>query len=800
MSVATTATASAPGEALRGRWSVKYYKGLGTSTSAEGRAYFGALARHRKAFTWGGASDGDAIDMAFNKERAEDRKAWLSAREIFAAGEGSGGGAEGVASSPATAPAGAAATAAEAGAFVELESVSFGAFIHRELIEFSLADLARSIPSALDGLKPSQRKVLFACFMRTGGGAARGAAARAQAAAAGAEAERDSGADEALAAEGGGAEGIATAASPATSASASASAAAAAAAAAAAVASAASASATGSEIKVAQLAGFVAEHTAYHHGEAALTATIAGMAQDFVGSNNVNVLVPQGQFGTRLQGGKDAASARYIFTRLSPLARLLFPAADDALLARREDDGDRVEPVAYLPVVPLVLVNGAAGIGTGWSTGLPMHHPVAVADATRLALDRGWHEAHAARGSGGASGVATAAVAAAAAAADEASADAAVPLVPWWRGFSGAVERSRPGAAYEEGFVTHGAAEVDEEGGAGGGDESPRAAGGGGGGGVAVRVRELPVGRWTEDYKLFLQGLVAEGQLVRFREYHSERSVDFALVLAAEATDRLGLNGGLSGPRAAEALRRFLKLSAPVSTRNMHLFDARGRIRRFASPWDVVREYAPARAALYAARRVRINADLAAQLARAGAKARFLADVVAGRLVVSRRPRAEIERDLRERGFPTAVAVEAAGDPAYTATEAALVRNYAHLIAARESAGGGGAVAPPAPPLSASVSAGFDYLLGLPLSQLSAEALTRTERAAAAAAAALEVARRASLESLWRADLDALRVALVAEYGEPGGGRKSSRAAVASAPAAAAAASPTARRRASAPP
>ena len=118
----------------------------------------------------------------------------------------------------------------------------------------------------------------------------------------------------------------------------------------------------------------------------------------------------------------------------------------------------------------------------------------------------------------------------------------------------------------------------------------------------------------------------------------------------------------------------------------------------------------------------------------------------------------------------------------------------------RESAGGGGAVAPPASPLSASVSAGFDYLLGLPLSQLSAEALTRTERAAAAAAAALEVARRASLESLWHADLDALRVALVAEYGEPGGGRKSSRAAVASAPAAAAAASPTARRRASAPP
>ena len=84
----------------------------------------------------------------------------------------------------------------------------------------------------------------------------------------------------------------------------------------------ASSASVGSEIKVAQLAGYVAEHTAYHHGEASLTATIVAMAQDFVGSNNLNLLQPLGQFGTRLQGGKDAASARYIFTKLSPLAHL----------------------------------------------------------------------------------------------------------------------------------------------------------------------------------------------------------------------------------------------------------------------------------------------------------------------------------------------------------------------------------------------------------------------------------------------------------------------------------------------
>jgi DNA topoisomerase-2 len=97
-------------------------------------------------------------------------------------------------------------------------------------------------------------------------------------------------------------------------------------------------------IKVAQLAGYVSEHSAYHHGEASLCGTIVNLAQDFVGSNNLNLLLPKGQFGTRLQGGKDAASARYIFTCLNPLTRLMFNVSDDALLSYLNDDGQQIEP------------------------------------------------------------------------------------------------------------------------------------------------------------------------------------------------------------------------------------------------------------------------------------------------------------------------------------------------------------------------------------------------------------------------------------------------------------------------
>ena len=114
---------------------------------------------------------------------------------------------------------------------------------------------------------------------------------------------------------------------------------------------------------MAQLAGYVSEHSAYHHGEASLQSTIINMAQNFVGSNNINLLSPNGQFGTRLQGGKDAASARYIFTCLSPITRYLFHEADDKLLSYLEDDGQAVEPRWYMPVLPTCPVNGANGIG-----------------------------------------------------------------------------------------------------------------------------------------------------------------------------------------------------------------------------------------------------------------------------------------------------------------------------------------------------------------------------------------------------------------------------------------------------
>nr|GEX28460.1 DNA topoisomerase 2 isoform X2 [Tanacetum cinerariifolium] len=93
------------------------------------------------------------------------------------------------------------------------------------------------------------------------------------------------------------------------------------------------------EIQVSEFSGYVSVHSAYHHGNASLVDTIINMAQNYVGSNNINLLQPNGNFGTRLMGGKDHSSARYLFTQLSPITRYIFQKTDEHLLNYLNDNG-----------------------------------------------------------------------------------------------------------------------------------------------------------------------------------------------------------------------------------------------------------------------------------------------------------------------------------------------------------------------------------------------------------------------------------------------------------------------------
>ena len=240
-------------------YNIRYYKGLGTSTAKEAKAYFGNLSQHVLRFLWSEDGTCDArIELAFSKTMADARKAWLRGYDPTATVDHS------------------------------RPTLTYSEFVDNELIHFSNADNIRSIPSVVDGLKTGQRKIMCGCFKR------------------GPRFFTD-------------------------------------------------------EVKVAELAGYISEHMAYHHGDAALCGTIVGLSQTFVGSNNIPLLTPQGQFGTRLMGGEDKAGARYIFSKLPRLTRLIFHPDDDAVLTYNEDDGKVVEPKQYVPCLPMVLVNGGAG-------------------------------------------------------------------------------------------------------------------------------------------------------------------------------------------------------------------------------------------------------------------------------------------------------------------------------------------------------------------------------------------------------------------------------------------------------
>jgi len=237
---------------------------------------------------------------------------------------------------------------------------------------------------------------------------------------------------------------------------------------------------TGKSMKVAQLAGYCAEHSNYHHGEQCLHDTIIKMTHNFAGSNNVPFLSRDGQFGSRAYGGKDAANARYIFTKLAPLTRLLFPAADDHLLQYTLDDGDRVEPDFYVPIVPTILGNGCvAGIGTGWSCSVPCFDFVRLCDKVLEWLKD--------------------------------AENFEMDLEPYYHGFQGTMEKVGPNKYLSSGILR------------------PYTPGGRSKKTNLWEIVELPVQMWTNKYKEELEMMVEQKKLKGLQNFSTPDTVHFVI-------------------------------------------------------------------------------------------------------------------------------------------------------------------------------------------------------------------------------------------------------------------------------
>ena len=359
-------------------WELKYYKGLGTSTSKEVIEYFSDMKRHRIQLNYNSERDDFAIQLAFSKKFCHERKNWLTMTNFK--------------------------NMSDMSDLYEKDTtlISCDDFINKEYVLFLNLTNERAIPSLVDGFTSGQRRVMFTCFKCN----------------------------------------------------------------------------LHREIDVAQLAASVSDMSAYRHGEMSLKDTIVNLAQNYVGSNNINLLQPIGQFGTRLHGGENSASAHYTFTALSPLARLIFNPKDDPLFNYLNEDGLKVEPNWYCPIIPTVLVNGAEGTGVGWSTKVLNYNPRDIIMNIKKMIKN----------------------------------EEPLPLMPHYKNFKGTIKRTNNKSVMTSGEI----ALI--------GDNS-------------IEITELPIGCWTQNYKESVLQVMLDGQepcIADYFEYHTDTTVKFVVKMAPE--------------------------------------------------------------------------------------------------------------------------------------------------------------------------------------------------------------------------------------------------------------------------
>ena len=461
--------------------SIKYYKGLGTSTSKEAKEYFKDLKINQYIV------DDDmnqSMNLAFSKKEADLRKQWLKTyneEEILD---------------------------------FNCEETKVTDMINKELKHFSNADNARSIGSCIDGLKVSQRKILFSCFKRK----------------------------------------------------------------------------LYREIRVAQLSGYVSENAAYHHGEASLQGAIIGMAQTFVGSNNVNLLEPNGQFGTRIMGGSDSASARYIHTQLNPIVDTLYPSADFPLLDYINDDGLMVEPKWYCPILPMVLVNGMIGIGTGFSTTIPQFNPLDCSNNIKRKLNGLPY----------------------------------LSMKPYYRGFKGAIIKQ-----VEKGitkFITKGKYTIDDD---------------------KIIITELPIGKWTHDFKEFIEKVIQmdDSWILDYENHSTDDKVKFIV----KVNDEVLFDNTY---KKNDVIEDKFKLTSSKSLSNIHLYNKDGVIRKYDTIYQIIDEHYYTRHSMYQKRKDYLIQHLENEIKLLDAKMMFINYVIDEKIIVYKQPKASIIETLRSFDFP----------------------------------------------------------------------------------------------------------------------------------------------------
>ena len=363
------------------------------------------------------------------------------------------------------------------------------------------------------------------------------------------------------------------------------------------------------EIKVAQLSGYVSEVSAYHHGENSLQQAIVGMAQIYVGTNNINLLNPNGQFGSRCQGGQDASSARYIFTLLSKLTRLIFKEEDNAILKYQDDDGLQIEPEYYIPIIPMILVNGGIGIGTGYSTNIPQFDPSELISICKIICNVIKM-----------SGTVVKSVEDLETINETINILEINEITPYYLGFKGNIIKAEKNSYISKGVYRW----VDES---------------------TVEITELPIGTWTEDYKEILENMITNGlnNLKYIENHYTSKNVKFILHFNTNVKSTIEEN--------FDTLFK-LQSSKNLSINNIHLFNKDGAIQKYDTAVEIIKEWAETRILKYFERKNYQIKNLEKEAKVLSNKMRFILDVIAGNIQIMNKKLNEITARLIELNYP----------------------------------------------------------------------------------------------------------------------------------------------------
>ena len=458
-------------------WEHSYFKGLGTS---EDKDIEEESKDPKIVMTIYDEMTPYSMRLAFDKNLADNRKKWIQDWEPDFRVE-----------------------------TMKMQPIS--SFINHEFIQFSIADLARSIPRFTDGMKTSQRKIIWTSINRWKEKAGKNA----------------------------------------------------------------------EKMKVAQFAASVSESTAYMHGETSLEGAIVGLAQNFVGSNNLPPFERKGEFGTRRKLGHDASAGRYIFTRPEIYFPLIYRKEDKPLLNIIIDEGKKIEPITLLPIIPMHLVNGVLGIGTGSSTFIPAHNPLDIVY---------WIE----------------------------SKIKGLPLpklIPWYRGFNGDIElktkenkQDNTSTEIEDdeqdpdevlidrktkiSMVTSGKFEED--------------------GKKKIIITELPIGRSIQSYKVFLDKMREEKKITKYENYSTTDIPKFNIY-------------GAKNPSL-----KSLKLIKSFGMSNMVLLDDSNRPIKYENAEMIMETFYSIRLAYYHKRKENILNNITDKIQVLNAKIEFILAVIKG--------------------------------------------------------------------------------------------------------------------------------------------------------------------------